>query len=90
MQTKVARGAVATFVSERIAFHSCLARLETGDTGVYPLVFQYVVFQYVVFQCISEPIRILAAISEQPIYPSHATGQRLCPDVVNDLTRGGE
>ena len=30
----------AAFVTELIVFHTCLARLPSGDTGAYPFVFQ--------------------------------------------------
>lgn len=42
------------------------------------------------FQRLSEPIRIIAAVSEQPVNLRQATYKRPCTDVIADLSGGDE
>ena len=71
---------VAPFVSAFVVLHGCLALLSTRDAGAYPLVFQR----------ISEPVRVRAAIPEQPVHIRYAARQRSRADAIADLTGGDE
>ncbi len=71
---------VAAFITTFVVSEGFLALFPPGNTGAYPFV----------LQCFSEPVRVMAAIPEQPINIWNAVQQRPCTDVVADLPGGHE
>ena len=71
---------VVAFIPALIVFDRGLALLSVGDAGAYPFVFLR----------FSEPVGVIAAISEQPVDFWEAAEQRPRADVVADLTNGDE
>ena len=71
---------IATLVSPFVVAHGGLALLATGDAGAYSFV----------FQCFSEPIGVIAAISEESFHFRQAAQQSPRSDIVADLSSGHE
>ncbi len=67
--------AVAAIVATFVVFHSRLALLSAWDAWAYPFVLQR----------FSEPIGIIAAISEHPVYVRQTAQKRPRANVVADL-----
>lgn len=63
-----------------IVFDRRLPLFSTGDAGAYALV----------LQCFSEPVGIIAAITEQPFEVWQAAEQGPCADVIAHLSRSDE
>ena len=68
----------ATFVSSFVVFDRRFSLLSTRDTGAYPFVFQR----------FSEPVSVIATISEQPFDVWQAAEQCPCADIIADLPGG--
>ncbi len=71
---------VSPLVSALVVLDRRLALLSPGDAGTYPFVFQRA----------SEPIGVITAITEQPVYLWDTTEQSPSSDVITDLPGGNE
>ena len=76
LRSNVTRGAVTAFVPSLVILYGRVSFLPARDAGTYLFV----------LQGFSEPVGIVAAISEKPLHAGQPTDERTRPDVVADIT----